>query len=175
MNLNTIHYSWKPLLREFSTDAFLLFKNKILRENKYYPESNEVFRIFSMPLYEIQVVMIDKIYDPKLSEQGAFILPLSFTRGVGIDHTIFWEPFIKKVVFLIAKYHSCIWLLGSTKAQAFTANMPVSTIFNVQGYDDSTIHLIPNAYYNYVFKGKYINLEYVNIILSKRGQKTINW
>lgn len=175
MNLSVVHHSWKPILREFSTDAFLIFKNKILRENKYYPEADEVFRIFSMPFYDIRVVMIDKIANSSLSEQGVFILPLSLTRGVDIDHDIFWKPFIKKVVFLIAKYNQCIWLLGSTKAQAFTANMPIKSIFNVQGYDDSTIHHIPNNNYNYIFKGKCINLEYVNIILSKRGQKTINW
>ena len=175
MNTNIIHHSWQPILREFNTDAFLLFKDKILRENYYYPKADEVFRVFSVSLFDIQVVMLDERENPSLSKQGVFILPLSLTRGVDIEHDIFWKPFIKKVVNLIASYNKCIWLLRSTKAQAFTANIPVKSIFNVQRYDDETIKHIPNGYYNYIFKGKDINFKYVNIILSKKGQKLINW
>ena len=81
-----------------------------------------------MSLLDIKVVLIDsKIDKPYLSEQGVFILPLSFTRGVDIDHDIFWRPIIKKVVYLISSYNNCIWLLASTKAQAFTANIPVKS------------------------------------------------
>ena len=151
MNFNHIHYSWKPLLREFNTDAFLYFKNEVLPKEKYYPEADKVFRVFSM-------------------------LPVSLTQGVDVDHTEYWEPFIKKVVYFISKSNPTIWIMPTTEAQRFTANLPVKSIFNVLRYDDSLINQIPiNVDYNYVFKGIYVNTEHINILLKRLGKETINW
>ena len=61
--------------------------------------------------------------------------------------------------------------MPTTKSQSYTANLPAKTIFNVMKYDDETIHQIPiNVDYNYVFKGIYINLKHINILLKKRGR-----
>lgn len=179
MNLKNIHCSWKPILSELNTDAFLYFKNEILPKEKYYPEADKVFRVFSMPVSEIKMVVIGSWKHPnirKLEEQGLFWLKTSLTTGVDVDHTEYWEPFIKKVVYFISKSNPTLWLLPTIEAQRFAANLPVRTIFNVLKYDDQTIHQIPiNVDYNYVFKGIYINEQHINILLEKLGKKLINW
>lgn len=179
MNFKHIHHSWNPLLSEFNTDAFLHFKNELLPTEKYYPEADEVFRVFSMPVYEIRVVIIGRFkqLDSNPSKiAGVFRLPTSLTQGADTDHTEYWEPFIKKVVYFIAKTNSCIWVLPTTEAQRFTANLPARSIFNVLRYTDESIQGIPTSVdYNYIFKGKYVNLEHVNVILKKLRKKIINW
>jgi uracil DNA glycosylase len=179
MNFNHIHYSWKPLLREFNTDAFLYFKNEVLPKEKYYPEADKVFRVFSMPVSAIKIVVIGSWKHPNIREiekQGLFWLPVSLTQGVDVDHTEYWEPFIKKVVYFISKSNPTIWIMPTTEAQRFTANLPVKSIFNVLRYDDSLINQIPiNVDYNYVFKGIYVNTEHINILLKRLGKETINW
>lgn len=172
MNFNSIHYSWKPLLSEFNTDAFLYFKNELLPKEKYYPEADEVFRVFSMPVSEIKVVLIAREEASSIVQEGLFFLKMSLTYGASnTDHSEYWEPFIKKVIYFIARSNPCIWLMPTTKSQGYTANLPAKTIFNVMKYDDETIHQIPlNVDYNYVFKGTYINLNHINILLKKLGK-----
>ena len=179
MNLKQIHYSWKPILYELNTDAFLYFKNEVLPREKYYPEADKVFRVFSMPVSAIKIVVIGSWKHPNIRElekQGLFWLPTSLTSGVDVNHTEYWEPFIKKVIYFISKSNATLWILPTLEAQRFAANLPVKTIFNVLNYDDKTIHQIPiNVDYNYVFKGKFINTEHINILLEKLGKETINW
>lgn len=177
MNFNHIHYSWKPILSEFNTDAFLYFKNEVLPKEKYYPEADKVFRVFSMPVSEIKIVVIGPWSIPKPKElQGIFYLPWSLTQGADTEHDLYWEPFIKRVIYFIARSNPAIWVLPTFKAQRFTANLPAKSIFNVLKYDDQTIHQIPiNVDYNYVFKGTYINEQHINILLGKLGKETINW
>jgi uracil-DNA glycosylase len=179
MNLNNIHYSWKPILNELNTDAFLYFKNEVLPKEKYYPEADKVFRVFSMPVSDIKIVVLGQWKHPHSRPkqlQGIFWLPVSLTQGAETEHKEYWEPFIKKVVYFIARSNPTLWLLPTTEAQKFAANLPVKSIFNVLRYDDSTIHQIPiNVDYNYVFKGIYVNTEHVNILLGKLGKETINW
>jgi uracil DNA glycosylase len=179
MNFNIIHHSWKPLLSEFNTDAFLTFKNEILPKEKYYPEADKVFRVFSIPVSKIKVVILGSYKQANiraLEEQGVFILPFSLTFGVTIEHEKYWEPFIKKVIYFIARRNPCIWLLSTTKAQGFAANLPVKTIFNVLKYTDETIQHIPiNVSYNYVFKGIYLIPAHINTLLEKKGLQKINF
>jgi uracil DNA glycosylase len=171
MNFNSIHYSWGPLLSEFNTDVFLYFKNEVLPKEKYYPEAQEVFRVFSMPMSEIKVVVIAREEASPILQEGLFFLRMSLTYGADTDHSEYWEPFIKKVIYFIARSNPCIWLLPTTKSQGYTANLPAKTIFNVMRYDDETIHQIPiSVDYNYVFKGTFINLKHINILLKKRGK-----
>jgi uracil-DNA glycosylase len=171
MNVNHIHFSWKPLLRELNTDTFLYFKNEVLPKEKYYPESSEVFRVFSMPVSQIKIVVIGpwKGSDSeKIQTKDIFWLPFSFTQGAELDHTPYWENFIKKIVFFIAKSKPAIWVLPTIKSQSFTANLPVKSIFNVISYNDKTINEIPiNVDYNYIFKGKFINIDHINVVLKK--------
>jgi uracil-DNA glycosylase len=180
MNKSIIHHSWTPILKELNTDEFLFFKYEILPKEKYYPEADKVFRVFSMPVSSIKVVLVGSAKLPNIrekEEQGLFWLPLSLTSGVTIDHAPYWESFLKTVLYFIARSNPCIWLFPSHEAQRFIANLPRKSIFNVQRYTDETIQLIPlNEDYNYIFRGIYVNnLEYVNVILKKKGQKTINW
>jgi len=175
MNFNHIHHSWRPLLSEFNTDAFLYFKNELLPKEKYYPEADEVFRVFSMPVSEIKVVLIVREEASPIVQEGLFFLRMSLTYGANTDHSEYWGPFIKKVIYFIARSNPCIWLLPTTKSQSYTANLPAKTIFNVMKYTDETIHHIPfNVDYNYVFKGIYINLKHVNLLLKKKGLTELN-
>lgn len=171
MNFNDIHHSWRPLLSEFNTDAFLYFKNEVLPKEKYYPEAQEVFRVFSMPVSEIKVVLIAREEASPIVQEGLFFLRMSLTYGANTDHSASWEPFIKRVIYFIARSNPCIWLMPTTKSQSYTANLPAKTIFNVMKYDDETIHQIPiNVDYNYVFKGIYINPKHINILLKRLGK-----
>ena len=176
MNQKHIHNSWEPVLRELNTDAFLYFKNEVLPKEKYYPEADKVFRVFSTPVYDIKVVVVGPWKHPNIrtDNYGVFWLPLSLTQGAENDHNEYWEPFIKKVIFFIAKSNPCIWVMPTTKSQSFTANLPVKSIFNVIRYDDETINQIPlSVDYNYVFKGIFINLKHINILLKKRNKKEL--
>jgi uracil DNA glycosylase len=177
MNFTLFHHSWKPLMSEFNTDAFLTFKNEILIKEKYYPEADEVFRVFSMPMSEIKVVVIAREEASPILQEGLFFLRMSLTYGAdNTDHSKYWNPFIKKVIYFIARSNPCIWVLPTTKSQGYTANLPAKTIFNVMKYDDETIHQIPiNVDYNYVFKGNNINYKHINTLLKKLGKEEINW
>ena len=177
MNFNIIHPSWKPVLSELNTDAFLTFKNEILIKEKYYPEADEVFRVFSMPVSEIRVVLIGLEEASPIVLEGLFFLKMSLTYGSdNRNHSEYWAPFIKKVIYFIARSNPCIWVLPTTKSQSYTANLPAKTIFNVMKYDDTTIHHIPiNVDYNYVFKGIFINHFHINTLLKKLGKEKINW
>lgn len=171
MNFKHIHHSWRPLLSEFNTDAFLYFKNEVLPKEKYYPEADEVFRVFSMPVSEIKVVVIAREEASPILQEGLFFLRISLTCGVDTNHREYWDPFIKRVIYFIARSNPCIWLMPTTKSQGYIANLPIKTIFNVIKYTDETIHQIPiSVDYNYVFKGIYINFKHINILLKKRGK-----
>ena len=119
-------------------------------------------------------------------EQGVFLLNTSLTVETMKpgSHKHYWEDFIKKVIYFIARVRPCIWLFWGEQ-QRFTANLPVKSCFYVNGYDDTSIKTIPaNEDYNYVLRAcnpyetnflgcKHFN--YTNIILQKISKKTINW
>ena len=100
------------------------------------------------------------------------------------SHKHYWEDFIKKVIYFIARVRPCIWLFWGEQ-QRFTANLPVKSCFYVNGYDDTSIKTIPaNEDYNYVLKTcnpyetNFLgckHFSYTNIILQKISKKTINW
>jgi uracil-DNA glycosylase len=57
--LDRIHSSWEPLLHYLNQESFLHFKYEILPNILYYPEDrNNIFRVFSMPLQDIKVVIL---------------------------------------------------------------------------------------------------------------------
>ena len=57
---SVIHPSWHPFLeRVFDNDFTLqLLKNKILPNCTYYPHPSNIFRVFSMPINDIKVVIL---------------------------------------------------------------------------------------------------------------------
>lgn len=235
--LKNIDPSWQPLLRHFNQDAFLHFRNEILPNIISYPEKHNIFRVFSMPLSKIKVVILGQSPSPipgqaqglafgidqrcvkplslqiiakeieysgekseffdsdikewrtleHLEQQGVFLFNTALTveSGVPESHVQYWEQFAKEVIFFIATHQPCIWLMWGLKVQRFTANLPVKSIFNVQGYDESTIKQIPlNEDYNYVLKAESPtslgffgcnHFKFVNEILSLKGQSKINW
>ena len=54
-----IHPSWHTYLQPlFDDKKMILIKNHILPKCKFYPEIDQIFRVFSMPIEEIKVVII---------------------------------------------------------------------------------------------------------------------
>lgn len=54
-----IHPSWHKYLQPlFDNSKMLLIRDKVLIENRYYPEALAIFRVFSMPLENIKVVIL---------------------------------------------------------------------------------------------------------------------
>jgi uracil-DNA glycosylase len=66
-----IHESWHPFLQPiFDNDFSLqLIKNQILPTNNFYPEKHNIFRVFSMPIQDIKVVILGQ--DPYPNENQA--------------------------------------------------------------------------------------------------------
>lgn len=126
-------------------------------------------------------------------EQGVFLLNIALTVESGNpgSHEVYWEDFIKRVIYFIGSKQPCIWLLWGHKAQRFAVNLPAKSVFRVQGYDRETIKQIPiSEDYNYVLKAEHPGSEafktdagflncnhflYVNEILSRKREKIINW
>src|SRR5688572_19406287 len=54
-----MHESWHPHIGDlFNDQKMLLIKNKILPNTKFFPEVENIFRVFSMPLEKIKVVIL---------------------------------------------------------------------------------------------------------------------
>lgn len=54
-----VHESWHTYLQPlFDDKKMVLLNNRILPNIKYYPASEDIFRVFSMPLNEIKVVIL---------------------------------------------------------------------------------------------------------------------
>lgn len=126
-------------------------------------------------------------------QQGVFLLNTALTveSGKAGSHLKYWEYFIRNVIYYIAQNQPCIWLLWGKKAQSFAINMPQNKIFRVKGYNKETIEQIPaNPYVNYILEAAHPAAEaysnnagflgcnhfhFVNKILERNSQKTINW
>ena len=86
-------------------------------------------------------------------EQGVFLLNTSLTveSMKPASHVRYWQDFIKRVVYYIAKSNHCIWVLWGKKAQDFEQFMPREEIYKVKGYTIENIKDMPNnPYWNYV-------------------------
>ena len=56
--LDSIHPSWKPLLYLLSEEFLLDFKDNVLQNERFYPEPELIFKVFSMPLSDIKIVIL---------------------------------------------------------------------------------------------------------------------
>lgn len=55
----SIHPSWHEyLLPLFNDPKMLMIRDEILTKCKFFPERNNIFRVFKMPLEEIKVVIL---------------------------------------------------------------------------------------------------------------------
>ena len=65
-----IHESWHPFLQPiFDTDfALQIIKNQILPTNNFYPEKHNIFRVFSMPMQDIKVVILGQDPYPNVNQ-----------------------------------------------------------------------------------------------------------
>lgn len=66
-----IHETWHPFLQPIFDDDFSLkiLKNHILPNCEFYPEAQNIFRVFSMPLNNIKIVILGQ--DPYPNEGQA--------------------------------------------------------------------------------------------------------
>lgn len=56
---SAIHESWHKYLQPlFDNPKMIMIKNEVLSAAPYYPDRENIFRVFSMPLQEIKVVII---------------------------------------------------------------------------------------------------------------------
>lgn len=175
-----IHESWHPFLQPLFDEDFSvkLLNNQILPNCNYYPEAQNIFRVFSMPMDQIRVVILGQDPYPNKDQaiglsfavnqncpmpksltiianevmmeysdtgqfyndllllqksewrtlqhwvdQGVFLLNAALTveeKKIG-SHMQLWQMFVWRVVGIIAKEVSPIWLLWGKKAQEVTS------------------------------------------------------
>src|SRR5687768_16007765 len=61
-----IHPSWIPHINPlFELPEIIDFRTRILPTGKYYPEKSNIFRVFTMPLQDIKVVVLGQDPYPK--------------------------------------------------------------------------------------------------------------
>ena len=79
MRKEIIHSSWEPLMHILNQEAITQL-DQIRLEKQIYPEDKDVFRVFSMPLNEIKVVILgqDPYYTRGAANGLAFAVNSSF-------------------------------------------------------------------------------------------------
>jgi uracil-DNA glycosylase len=77
-----IHASWHPYLQNLFNNDFplQLLKNKILPTCKFYPEPQNIFRVFSMPINDIKVVILGQ--DPYSHQGQAIGYAFAVAKGI---------------------------------------------------------------------------------------------
>ena len=126
-------------------------------------------------------------------EQGIFLLNTSLTVSGGEpgSHIKYWEHFISKVINFIAVNNPSIWMMWGKQVQNYAVHIPVRSIFEVKGYDRTSIEEMPiSPYYNYLLKASHPEAEnysknagffgcdnfyLANKILERQGLNTITW
>lgn len=65
-----IHESWHPYLKsKFEGNQYLQdFLDTIIASKKFYPKEEHIFRVFSMPLHDIKIVIIGQDPYPNLNQ-----------------------------------------------------------------------------------------------------------
>lgn len=79
--LDKIHNSWEPLIEYLKNDETL---NKLISEelskNRYFPNREDIFNVFQMPLEEIKVVILGQ--DPYPKEGQAIGYAFAVNEGI---------------------------------------------------------------------------------------------
>lgn len=103
---NTIHSSWKGLEPIFETEEMLKLNATLSKEDSYFPHSSRIFRVFSVPLPQVRLVILgqDPYPTPNKAigrafaiDQGCTKIPVSLKIieeevGGPIDYTLqSWE------------------------------------------------------------------------------------
>jgi uracil-DNA glycosylase len=78
--IDKVHSSWHSLLRYLNQEPLLSLNNDILLNCHYYPEVQNIFRVFQMPLDQIKVVIIDQ--EPHYSPNYATGLAFAVSKNV---------------------------------------------------------------------------------------------
>lgn len=76
--LDKIHPSWKLIKDILEQKKGNLFKlDEVLSNNKYYPEKEDIFNVFSMPLEDIKVVILGQDPYPKEGQAIGYAFAVS--------------------------------------------------------------------------------------------------
>lgn len=187
--LEKVHEDWIPIIRTYlHQEPLSILLNEILPNISYKPEKENIFNIFTMPLKDIKVVILQPEPYPflkgkeeefaKLKEQGVFMLNTSLTSEVGNmnAHYDYWEYMIKYIISHISLHNPCIWLFSSIRIKYDFEIYIRRKFFVVKNYDDITIENIPiSPDWNYIMNNGEKNLEYTNSILKQMNNKEIKW
>jgi uracil-DNA glycosylase len=79
--MDTIHESWLPLLNKYTIKLDILYKKNIV-----FPPKECVFRVFSMPVDEIEIVLLGQ--DPYHNENQANGLSFSVNNHIAIPPSL---------------------------------------------------------------------------------------
>lgn len=74
---DVLHPTWSPILHKLYEEPLLTLKDNILPNISYYPEKQNIFRVFKMPVEQVKVVILGQ--DPYPSKGDA--IGLSFVNG----------------------------------------------------------------------------------------------
>ena len=188
--LEKVHEDWIPIIRTYlHQEPLSVLFNEILPNISYKPEKENIFNVFTMPLKDIKVVILQPEPYPlpflkgkeefaKLKEQGVFMLNTSLTSEVGNmnAHYDYWEYMIKYIISHISLHNPCIWLFATPKNKVIFETYIRRKFFVVKNYDDITIEDIPiNSDWNYIMDNGEKNLEYTNSILKQMNINEIKW
>jgi uracil-DNA glycosylase len=78
-----IHESWHPFLQElFDDEKMLMLKDDILPRAKFYPQSKNIFRVFSMPFDQIKVVILGQDPYPQEGQANGLAFAVNPTSGM---------------------------------------------------------------------------------------------
>lgn len=83
MNIESIHESWKPIIPLLFQETLTELRREILPNVSFQPDEKHIFRIFSMPVYQIKVVIIglEPAILPSISNGLAFARKENFTMS----------------------------------------------------------------------------------------------
>lgn len=97
-----IHSSWHPLISHlFADDRMDYIRDVLLQDENYYPHRSQIFRVFSMPIADIKVVILGQ--DPYPREGHANGLAFAVNEDIDmppslsiirqeIVNTCYWSP-----------------------------------------------------------------------------------
>lgn len=77
-----IHESWQPILSELNREQMLKLNYEILPNLVYYPNKENIFRVFRKPLQDIKVVILGQ--DPYPTKGNANGLAFAVNEGMKI-------------------------------------------------------------------------------------------
>lgn len=106
----TIHESWHKYLQPlFDDPKMIMIKDKVLLQTPYYPERKDIFKVFTMPLNEIKVVILGQDPYPNGEATGlAFAVNSAVSMPPSLK-IIKGEIENRNTLWYFKKYEDAMW------------------------------------------------------------------